>query len=90
MFGGAKCSQGENVEVFVGFQLDGFRGYENTAVALPNITLSFNAAPEILTRDDVIVFDPDISQTIDIPVSQSRHYFYFISYSQKYKIYVKQ
>jgi len=61
------------VDIYTGFQLDGFNLYENISFVHPNITMQFAIEPDILCPSDVLTFKTNHDNFIAIKVKYRFH-----------------
>jgi len=55
-------------DIYVGFEMNGFKLYQNISVVHPNITMQFALKPVISCPSDVLEFKPDRDDSITIQV----------------------
>jgi len=56
------------VDIYIGFQLDGFTLYRNISFVHPNITMQFAIKPDVLCPSDVLTFKTNRDSVIAIKV----------------------
>ena len=55
-------------DIYIGLKLDGYMFYQNISSVDPNIKMQFALNPDIC-QSDVLTFNPDSNNVIDIQVS---------------------
>ena len=55
-------------DIYLGLELDGFRRYRNISSTYPNIKMQFALKPVVFCQYDVIYFNPNQHDAIDIQV----------------------
>jgi len=60
--------RGVRVDIYIGFEMNGFKLYQNISVGHPSIKLQFALKPRILCQSDVLRYKPNKDNTLTIQV----------------------
>ena len=59
---------GVRVDIYIGFEMNGFNLYKNISIRHPSIKLQFALNPRVLCQSDVLIYKPNKDNTLAIQV----------------------
>jgi len=60
---------GVRADIYIGFEMNGFKLYQNISAGHPSIKMQFALKPLILCQSDVLKYKPDEDNTLMIQVA---------------------
>jgi len=66
------------VDIYIGFQLDGFTLYQNISSVQPNIKMQFALKPDVLCPSDVLTFKANQDSVIAIKVKYRLNIYWYL------------